>query len=55
LHTETWLFQNLDEVREITWYWMLEYYEERNHDGLGGMTPAEALEKAKNPTFEVSA
>jgi putative transposase len=51
---DTWLFRNLDEVREITWHWMLEYNEERDHDGLGGLTPAEALEKARNSTFEVS-
>jgi len=43
-----------DEVREITWRWMLEYNEERDQDGLGGVTPAEALEKAGNSTFEVS-
>jgi len=40
---DTWLFRDLDEVREITWAWMLEYNEERDHDSLGGMTPAEAL------------
>jgi len=37
---DTWLFRDLDEVREITWAWMLEYNEERDHDSLGGMTPA---------------
>ena len=51
---DTWLFCNLDEVREITWNWMLEYNEERDHDSLGGMTPAEALERANVLTFEVS-
>ncbi len=51
---DTWLFRNLDEVREITWHWMLEYNEERDHDSLGGLTPAEALEKARNSTLEVS-
>ena len=36
---------------------MLEYNEERDHDSLGGMTPLEALEaleKARNSTFELS-
>jgi len=51
---DTWLFRDLDEVREITWAWMLEYNEERDHDSLGGMTPAEALEKAGASTFELS-
>ena len=51
---DTWLFRNLDEVREITWHWMLEYNEERDHDGLGGLTPAEALARANVLTSEVS-
>ena len=51
---DTWLFRNLDEVREITWAWMLEYNEERDHDGLGGLTPAQALENARLSTFEWS-
>jgi putative transposase len=48
---DTWLFRDLDEVRELSWAWMLEYNEERDHDGLGGMTPAEALKRAKVSTF----
>ncbi len=50
----TWLFRDLDEVREITWAWMLEYNEERDHDGLGGLTPAEVLANAKVSTLEWS-
>ena len=50
----TWLFSDLDEVREITMAWMLEYNEERDHDGLGGMTPAEVLANAKVSTLEWS-
>ena len=50
----TWLFRNLDEVREITWVWMLEYNEERDHDGLGGLTPAEVLANARISTLEWS-
>ncbi|MEM1145574.1 MAG: transposase, partial [Pseudomonadota bacterium] len=51
---DVWLFRNLDEVREITWRWMLEHNEERDHDGLGGLTPAEALYRAKVLTNETS-
>ena len=48
------LFRNLDEVRELSWAWMLEYYDECDHDGLGGLTPIEALNHARVSTFELS-
>jgi len=51
---DTWLFRDLTEVREITWAWMLEYNEERDHDGLGGLTPAEVLENARVSTLQWS-
>ena len=51
---DVWLFSNLDEVREITWNWLLEYNEERDHDGLDGMTPLEALHSVEVSTYELS-
>ena len=51
---DTWLFGSLDEVRELSWAGMLEYNEERDHDGLGGLTPAEALQRAGVSTLELS-
>jgi len=51
---DVYLFTSLDEVREITWQWMLEYNEERGHDPLGKMTPIEFYENARMSTFEVS-
>ena len=51
---DTWLFRNLDEVRELSWAWMLEYNEERDHDGLGGLTPAEVLQNVRVSTLEFS-
>lgn len=51
---DTWLFRNLDEVREMTWRWMIEYNEERDHDSLGGLTPAEALNNYEPLTTELS-
>ena len=51
---DTWLFRNLDEVRELGWAWTLEYNEERDHDRLGGLTPAEVLYNARISTFELS-
>jgi len=51
---DTWLFRDLDEVRNISWAWMLEYNEERDHDSLDGLTPAEVLKQAEDSTLEVS-
>ncbi len=51
---DTWQFRNLDEVREFSWAWMLEYNEERDHDRLGGLTPIEALNHARVSTLELS-
>ena len=34
------LFENLDQVREITWQWQQQYNEERPHDALNGLPPS---------------
>ena len=49
------LFGSLDDIREATYLWMLEYNEERPHDALGDLTPAELrAQVAGNSTFELS-
>lgn len=50
------LFEDLDQVREVTWEWMLGYNEERPHDSLGDLPPAvyRAMIEAGNSTFELS-
>lgn len=35
-----YVFQTLDEVREMAWWWMIAYNEERPHDALGGLPPS---------------
>jgi putative transposase len=50
-----YLFRNLQEVREQTYWWMIGYNEERPHDSLADMTPAEYMEQyAENSILEVS-
>ena len=44
---DTWLFRDLEEAREISWAWMLEYNEERDHDSLGDSHPARSYIKPK--------
>lgn len=52
---DQYLFSNLDDVREATYWWMLEYNEERPHDSLGDRTPAEARYQAMNSISKLSA
>lgn len=40
-----YLFKSLDQVREISWQWLIDYNEERPHDALNGLTPAAYREK----------
>jgi len=46
-----YIFESLTDVREKTYWWRITYNEERPHDALGNMTPAQYLEKyAENST-----
>ena len=52
---DLYLFRNLAEVREATYWWMIEYNEERPHDSLGDLTPDEYIsENAGNSTLHLS-
>lgn len=50
-----YIFESLDEVREMAWWWMNLYNEERPHDALGGLPPSLFRERliAKTSTFEL--
>jgi putative transposase len=50
------LFVRLEDVREAAHWWMIEYNEQRPHDSLGDLTPAEYRQQlTRSSTFEVSA
>lgn len=54
---DNWLFESLDQVREITHDWIKSYNEERPHDALGNLPPAvyrERLLARENSTSELS-
>jgi len=54
---DQYLFARLEDVREATWRFLIDYNEHRPHDALGGMTPAEFRNHhdARSSTFELSA
>lgn len=53
---DQYLFASLDDVREATYWWMQEYNEERPHDALNDLTPAEVRSQSvRTSTFELSA
>jgi putative transposase len=48
---DLYIFESLSDVREKTYWWRITYNEERPHDALGNMTPAQYLENyAENST-----
>ena len=50
-----YLFRRLNEVREITSRWLVEYNERRPHDALGGLPPCVYVtQNAENSTLELS-
>jgi len=53
---DAYLFEDLDQVREITHEWLIEYNEQRPHDALGGLPPTlyKLKLETKNSTFELS-
>lgn len=44
---DSYLFENLDQVRQITEEWVWDYNHERPHDALQGMSPIKFKEKQK--------
>ena len=52
----SYLFEDLDDVREITCDWLLSYNERRPHDALGGLPPALFRQQhtRKTSTLELS-
>jgi len=50
-----YLFESLDEVRQITDEWLKVYNEERPHRALGKLPPKTYRQQAENSTLEMSA
>ncbi len=52
----SYLFEDLDQIREITHDWLIAYNERRPHNTLGGLPPTVFREQqtVKNSTYELS-
>jgi putative transposase len=44
---DIYLFESISQVRDMAWYWRIDYNEERPHDSLGGLLPSVYREKLK--------
>ncbi|NQX89742.1 MAG: transposase [Halioglobus sp.] len=51
---DQYLFTSLEHVREATWWWLIEYNQDRPHESLGDMTPLDTRESPGNSSYELS-
>lgn len=51
---DAYLFENLNQVREMAWFWRLDYNEERTHESLGNLPPAAYRAKLENSNSALS-
>lgn len=51
---DLYLFDALDQLREITDQWLIRYNESWPHDALGNLSPLDYAKNAGISTFEVS-
>lgn len=51
---DVYLFETLNQVREMAWVWMMDYNEERPHESLDDLPPAVYRQLVENSTLAVS-
>jgi len=51
---DAYLFESLDQVREMAWFWRLDYNDERPHESLGDIPPTVYRKMLENSTLELS-
>ncbi len=47
-------FNQLTQVREMAWFWRVDYNEERTHESLGDLPPSAYRTKLENSSLEMS-
>ena len=51
---DAYLFESLDQVRDMAWLWRLDYNDERPHESLGHIPPTVYRKNVENSTLELS-
>lgn len=51
---DAYLFETLGQVRDMAWFWMLDYNDERPHESLGDLPPAIFRKQLENSKLQVS-
>lgn len=51
---DAYLFDDLDQVREMSWFWRLDYNDERPHESLANLPPSEYRQKLENSSLVMS-
>ena len=54
INLDAYLFESLDQVREMAWLWRLDYNDERPHESLGDIPPSVYRKMVENSTLELS-
>lgn len=48
-----YLFESLHQVRDMAWFWRLDYNEERTHESLGDIPPSVYRQQLENSSLEL--
>lgn len=51
---DLYLFETLDQVRDMAWVWMCDYNDERTHESLGDLPPRVYRQKLENSSLALS-
>lgn len=51
---DAYLFESISQVREMPWFWRMDYNEERPHESLGSLPPAVYRATLENSNLQLS-
>ena len=50
---DAYLFESISQVKEMAWFWRLDYNEERTHESLGNLPPSAYRAKLESSNFKL--